>query len=92
MEAPYIATLAPGPAEGVALGLCWVDIDLDGHIPTLRHRMRKQKHEPPRPGEPKSGKARRTSRLPPFVLTALRRHRAVQNRERLAPGGAWQDT
>ncbi len=40
---------------------------------------------------PPKGKRRRTIFLPPELLELLREHRAVQNRERLAAGSAWQD-
>jgi integrase len=42
--------------------------------------------------EPKSDRSRRTVRLPVTVVESLRRHRARQNRERLAAGDAWRNT
>jgi integrase len=37
------------------------------------------------------GKSRRVITLPDELVTALRRHRALQNEERLAAGSAWED-
>lgn len=37
------------------------------------------------------GKSRRVITLPAELVTALRRHRALQNEERLAAGSAWED-
>jgi integrase len=42
--------------------------------------------------EPKSARSRRTVRLPAVVLTALKAHRTQQRKERLAAGGAWEDS
>jgi integrase len=42
--------------------------------------------------EPKSVRSRRTVRLPGVVLTALRAHRTRQLEDRLAAGGAWEDS
>lgn len=42
--------------------------------------------------EPKSVRSRRTIRLPSIVAEALKQHRTRQRRERLAAGGAWEDT
>jgi integrase len=37
------------------------------------------------------GKSRRVITLPTELITALRRHRALQNEQRLAAGSAWED-
>jgi integrase len=45
-----------------------------------------------RTAEPKSARSRRTVRMPGVVVTALRAHRTRQLEERLAAGGAWEDS
>jgi integrase len=42
--------------------------------------------------EPRSVRSRRTVRLPGVVLTPLKAHRTRQLEERLAAGGAWEDS
>jgi integrase len=42
--------------------------------------------------EPKSARSRRTIHMPAIVVTALKGHRTRQRKERLAAGGAWQNS
>lgn len=42
--------------------------------------------------EPKSSRSRRTVRMPAVVVTALKAHRLRQLEDRLAAGGAWEDS
>ena len=42
--------------------------------------------------EPKSARSKRTVRMPGVVVTALKAHRTRQLKERLAAGGAWEDS
>lgn len=42
--------------------------------------------------EPKSARSRRAITIPPIAVSALRRHRATQLKERLAAGGDWHDS
>ena len=45
-----------------------------------------------RTAEPKSARSRRTIRMPAVVVSALKAHRTRQLEERLAAGGAWEDS
>ncbi|HEV2986511.1 MAG TPA: tyrosine-type recombinase/integrase [Vicinamibacterales bacterium] len=42
--------------------------------------------------EPKSARSRRTIRMPAVIVAALKAHRTRQLEDRLAAGGAWQDS
>ena len=74
-----------------ACGLRWVDIDLTtGRLRVAQAiQWRKGKATVV---EPKSDSSRRTVKLPKFALSALRRHRTRQKKERLAAGKDWVDS
>ena len=90
LEALYAVALAVGLRQGEALGLRWEDVDLDEGSMAIRHALQRQGS-----GlilvEPKSASSRRMLNLPEVALSALRRHRARQNAERLRAGAAWRD-
>ena len=87
----YVAlVLSLGLRESEALGLRWEDIDLDARVVTVRHQLAY------RDGgfelvEPKSRSGRRMLALPALAEAALRRHRVLQMRERLAGGPGWSN-
>ena len=73
-----------------ALGLRWLDVDLEAGRVTVRHnrvplggRMVE--------GSPKRERNSRTMALLAGAVEALRRQRALQAEARLAAGGAWRD-
>jgi integrase len=91
LETLYSVALALGLREGEALGLRWVDVDLEAkslHVARTLQRI---------PGkglqllEPKTAKSRRTIALPDRVLRTLRAQRARQLEERVFAGAAWQE-
>ncbi len=90
LGALYTILLGTGLRLGEGLGLRWSDLDLDASTITVRHALQKIDGEF-QFVKPKSELSRRTLALPSFVVTALRRHRAAQNRERLAAGAKWED-
>jgi integrase len=84
-----VLTLATGMRKGEMLGLRWQDIDLEKGVLQVRRTVRYLGRRGFIEGEPKTAKGRRKIVLPRFVLDALRRHRAVQLKKRLAMGAAW---
>lgn len=80
--------LATGLRPGEALGLKWVDLDLDsGRLTVQRSLTRARTME-----EPKTSQARRSMPLPPILVQRLRAHRARQAWERHLLGETeWSD-
>lgn len=87
-EALYILALTTGMRQGELLALRWQDVDMDqgtlSVTATLRYRH----------GEfsftaPKTARSRRSIRLTPRAVAALRAHRARQLEERVRIGEAW---
>lgn len=91
MEARWVIALALGLRQGEALGLRWIDVDLDDGVLRVRQAMQRVKGKGLVFGEPKSKKSRRDIALDPKVVTILRAHKKAQNAERLAAGTAWND-
>lgn len=92
LEAAILIGLTRGLRPGELLGLRWSDLDLDGTPPVMRIRMAiKREHNQLRLGEPKTTKSKRSLVIPDLAITALRRHRRVQNEERLRNGDVWHD-
>jgi integrase len=88
LEALYVLALHTGMRRGELLGLKWEDVDLDGSIVRVRRTLtRTGNGKRLALGEPKTKKSRRTVRLTPRAVEALRRHRARQAEEKLKAGG-----
>jgi len=91
LEALFTAALASGLRLGEALGLRWIDVNLDAGKLRVRQALQ-------RIGgklqfvEPKSEKSRRAVSLPAFATDALKRHRDRQKEERLLAGSRWVET
>src|SRR5437899_753403 len=80
-----------GMREGELLGLRWQDLDWDAGRLQVRHTLQWPRRLPWRLDAPKSEHGRRSIKLAPTALTALRAHRARQNEARLAVGAVWDD-
>ena len=90
LYALWAVAIGVGLRRGEALGLRWIDVDLDGG--TLRVEQSVQRVDGKlRFAPPKTARSRRTIPLPSVCVAALRVHRAVQNAERLGAGLAWHD-
>jgi integrase len=85
----YAAALGTGLRQGELLALRWSDVDLERGELTVRHTLQRGTRQR---AEPKTERARRTLRLPSYVVGSLREHRRRQLAERLAAGSRWQDT
>lgn len=77
LEVLYVAAVFTGLRLGELLGLRWRDLDLDGRQLTVRHTLTRDA------GawilrQPKTPHSRRTIRLAPAVVDALRAHRLVE--------------
>jgi integrase len=88
LEALYVLALATGMRQGELLGLRWADVDLDGSRLEVRHTLQRLAGSWSLE-EPKTGKSRRSIRLAPMAVAALRSHRARQAQQRLLLGSAW---
>jgi integrase len=76
LEALAVLVLAIGVRQGEALDLRWADVDLDQAAMRVHGT--------------KTTASVRSVALPPFVVAALRRHRAAQNLQRIA-ARSWAD-
>ncbi len=90
LEALYTVALTLGLRQGEALGLRWLDVDLDTGQLHVRHALQRVRGKL-QLVEPKTSRSRRALVMPPSVMTALREHRRRQLKERLAAGPLWQE-
>jgi integrase len=90
LEALYVLAVMTGMRQGELLGLRWPDLDWDSGRLEVRHTLQWDGRAWYL-AEPKTGRSRRSIKLPPTVLQALRGHRARQHTQRLGLGPAWQD-
>lgn len=97
-EALFILALATGMRRGELLGLKWQDINFQTDTLQVRRILTRVPTKVKNPqgatyveAEPKTEKGRRSILLPPFVVEALKQHRARQLEARLKAGAAWQE-
>ncbi len=86
----YLLLATTGMRRGEALGLRWVDLDLDAARAAIRQTVITVDHQP-QLGTPKTAKGRRTVTLDAGTVTGLREHRSRQAAERLLMGAGWTD-
>jgi integrase len=86
-EALYVVALHTGLRRGEALGLLWEDVDLE--VGTLS--VRRSLDVDGTLKTPKNPASRRTLKLAPRALAALKAHKVRQNEERLRAGDVWED-
>jgi integrase len=79
-----------GLRRGELAGLRWRDVDLDAGTLTVAQQRTNANHDVV-VSIPKA-KSQRQLVLAPATIAALRQHRAIQLRERLAIGEAWTDS
>jgi integrase len=91
LEALYVLAVMTGMRQGELLGLQWADVDGDVGRLTVRHTLQWSKGGAWSLDEPKTGHSRRTIKLPPTALQALKAHKARQAEQWLAIGPAWAD-
>jgi integrase len=86
-ESLYVVAIHTGLRRGELLGLKWADVDLEAGTLTVRRSLDVDGTFK----TPKNRAARRTLRLTPRALEALKAHKVCQNAERLQAGSDWQD-
>lgn len=98
LEALFLLALATGMRRGELLGLKWQDINFQTDMLQIRRILTRVPTKVKKPqgaayveAEPKTEKGRRSILLPPFVVEALKQHRARQLEARLKAGAAWQE-
>lgn len=79
-----------GMRKGEILALHWEDIDLDGMTLRVRYSLTFVKGEALFQ-QPKTERGRRSIALPESLVLSLRRHKALQARERLQMGSAYNN-
>jgi integrase len=92
LEALYLLAVHTGMRRGELLGLKWGDVDLNSA--TIRVRRSLTRIDDGRRlalGDTKNKKSRRTVRLTPRAVEALKRHRARQAEEKLKAGDLYED-
>jgi integrase len=91
LYALYAVALSIGLRRGEALGLRWVDVDLERGTLAVRQTLQRHSgrlHVAP----PKTPRSRRVIPLLPSMLATLREHQDRQIKERAAAGMRWTDT
>lgn len=90
LEALYVLAVITGMREGELLGLKWADVDLEAGALRVKRTLTRQGGKVTL-GEPKTKKSRRTVRLTPRAVEAVKRHRARQAGEKLKVGSLYED-
>lgn len=89
LEVALRLTLALGLRRGEVCGLRWEDIDLDAGTLTINGTLGLVHGQGLVYGPPKSLSGRRAFRLPPALLTTLKRYQVRATAERKAMGDTW---
>ncbi|MGH7876579.1 MAG: site-specific integrase [Candidatus Dormibacteraceae bacterium] len=89
LSALYSVAFTMGLRQGEALGLRWMDVDLETGTLHVRHQL--QRIDGNLQLVPlKTTRSRRTLALPESITTGLRAHRLSQLKERLLAGKTWK--
>src|SRR5215218_1815009 len=90
LEALYILAVHTGMRRGELLGLNWGDVDLENATVRVRRTLTRNGTGHVL-GEPKTKKSRRTVRITPQAVQALKYHQAKQSEEMLTSGSLYQE-
>ena len=92
LEALYVLAVTTGMRRGELLGLKWSDIDLENATVSVRRTLtRTDNGKRVTLGDPKTKRSRRTIRLTPQAVEALRVHLEKQLQEMEALGDRYSD-
>lgn len=91
LQALWALAAYSGCRPGELLALHWDDLDLDRGAVTVRRNLTKVPGQPAVIAEPKSNHGRRTLRIGPEAVAALRAHHVRQAEERLRLGRDYDD-
>jgi integrase len=86
----WAVVLATGMRRGEVLGLRWQDVDFERRVLHVRQSVTPVGGAA-QIGPTKNSRSRTIQSIPPYVLAALREHKATQNERGLALGVAWHD-
>lgn len=92
LYALWLLLATTGMRRGEAMGLRWVDTDLDTASLSIRQARVTVPGQDVVVSEPKTAQGRRSVELDPAAVASLRAWRAQQAQERLAWAGAWEDS
>jgi integrase len=84
----YVLAISTGLRRGELLGLRWEDLDLERGVLRVRRSLTPDTKSY---NQPKSVKGRRSVRLTPGALEALKLHKINQDREKDCLGSLWQE-
>ena len=90
LEALIVTAVLSGLRAGELLGLRWKDVDFEAGILRVRQQL-VYPRSGLRLGPPKRDSSKRAVDVPPQVVAALRRRRAIQLEEKLKAGPAWDE-
>lgn len=91
LGALFTASLLLGLRRGEAMGLAWVDVDLDRGVLRVRQALQRAGGVL-RLGPVKSDGSARFVAMPAPCVEAFRRHRVRQEAERMAAGERWRES
>jgi len=91
LEALFVLAITTGMRQGELLGLKWADVDMETGILQVRRTLSTATGRGFSFNAPKTGKGRRSIKLPESALSSLRKHREAQERESAKICGLWQD-
>jgi integrase len=92
LEALWRLAIGTGMRLGELLALSWKKVDLNAGIARVEATLERDPKYGLIDNEPKTKSSRRSVHLSPSVVQALRRHRSVQNEERMRLGITWIDS
>jgi len=91
LRALWMLGLILGMRPGELTGLRWQDVDFDAGVISVRQSL-KHRNGKVWEGDTKTRQSRRSFKIFPVTLAALKLHQARQAAERLRAGSAWTET
>lgn len=88
---PVYLAIMTGMRAGEILALRWSDIDLKKGVINISQSLRQRKVGQPEFQQPKTAGIRRVVEISPLVVAALKKHKAVQIKERMAYGEGYAE-
>ena len=88
-EAFYTIAIETGMRKGEVCGLKWEDVNLAGRTLSVKRTLQKPGPNPVL-GPPKNGRSRAIT-ISPQAASLLKKHKKLQNEQKLSAGGAYAD-
>lgn len=86
----WLTAVSTGARRGELTGLGWPNVDLEAGTIRISRSLTYLPGDAYEFGPPKTKRSRRTIRLIPAVVEALRAHRQAQREERIRAGASWR--